>query len=708
MTLPLLFNLAIAAVLRAAIPYTIAEGGERYRYYLMHAFFPIRDCGAFHCFRILPPMLASVLPLGTLDAFLVSGALFHAGAATALWLVAEHLHHSRRVAAIASCAYWLTWGALQSLADPLLVADPVQAFWSISALYLLLTGRRAAALPWLVAGAAVKESVLLVPAIHALYTWLGSPRTLRLAVRHLLLVAAPAAAWLALRLALHTWFGYATSDAAYLTRFSLLREWIPGLGPAPWAAVLAAAQIYGSFGAFWIFAAFGLRAGDRADRALTLASAPAMIFLSLYQSPERALPVFPYAVLIPAAAYLRRLPAPAIAAVLFSNAALLVALRRGASFWWLPRGPAIAVGFAVLAAALSWAERLGRRGRGSAAVAPVAARGGRLPLPGPSRARRATRERAIVAVCTAAALLVAAMVGSRIAAAGSIVTWAPEPGVMPALADDEGGVPSVAASPDGSRIAFVAVSDGVRSLWLRPIDGAPARRLAGTEQASEPFWSADGAELAFFAGGTLNAASLESGRVRTIAAAPAPRGGAWGAKGDIIYAPDARGGLFRVPPGGAPVPLTTVDPARGEVGHAWPAFMPDGDRFLFLALGRSSAETGLQAGSIAVGTRTPIADRADPPAHAIFNAVYAPPGLLFFARPDGVWVQPFDGRRMTALASRVQFTDAVATGSAGRGAFAVGGGAIVFAVRENNGAVRIAARRGGLLVDRLPPALYLR
>ncbi len=305
--MPLLVNLIMAAVLRGALPYTVAEGGERYRYYLMHTFSPIADCSSFHCFRILPPLLASLMPLGTIDAFLVTGFLFQAAAGTMLWLIAEHLHGSRRVALLTICWFWITWGPMQSFSDPLLIADPVQAFWSFAALYLLLTERYVAALPFLTLGAAAKESVLLVPAIYALYAWFTLERTARRLLWPALLVAVLAAAWFTLRFALHRWFGYVTAgDGPYLRQLYFFTDWVPSLGPAPGNVATAALYMYGTFGAAWVLGAIGLRHAHRRQRMLTLAAIPAMAFLSIYQLPDRALACFPYAILIPAAVYIRR------------------------------------------------------------------------------------------------------------------------------------------------------------------------------------------------------------------------------------------------------------------------------------------------------------------------------------------------------------------------------------------------------------------
>ena len=61
----------------------------------------------------------------------------------------------------------------------------------------------------------------------------------------------------------------------------------------------------------------------------------------------------------------------------------------------------------------------------------------------------------------------------------------------------------IAISPDGSLLAFGATpAGGVMTLWVRSLqDGAKARALQGTEDATYPFWSPDGRALAFFAGG---------------------------------------------------------------------------------------------------------------------------------------------------------------------------------------------------------------
>src|SRR4029077_1791169 len=58
---------------------------------------------------------------------------------------------------------------------------------------------------------------------------------------------------------------------------------------------------------------------------------------------------------------------------------------------------------------------------------------------------------------------------------------------------------SLAVSPDGRRLVFVASNEGKSQPWVRPLDSPAAQPLAGTEGASYPFWSPDSAAVGFFA-----------------------------------------------------------------------------------------------------------------------------------------------------------------------------------------------------------------
>src|SRR5438477_9168788 len=56
-------------------------------------------------------------------------------------------------------------------------------------------------------------------------------------------------------------------------------------------------------------------------------------------------------------------------------------------------------------------------------------------------------------------------------------------------------VGGIALSPDSRTAAFVASGNGKNGLWVRPLNGATARLIAGTEGAAYPFWSENSRSL---------------------------------------------------------------------------------------------------------------------------------------------------------------------------------------------------------------------
>jgi Tol biopolymer transport system component len=157
--------------------------------------------------------------------------------------------------------------------------------------------------------------------------------------------------------------------------------------------------------------------------------------------------------------------------------------------------------------------------------------------------------------------------------------------VTPATDDPE----SFALSPDGRQIVFVASGEnGQQQLWLRALSATTAQPLAGTGGAHLPFWSPDSRSVAFFANGELQRLDLGGGAPRALAAAPSPNGGAWSADGVIVFGPGPLGPLSRIPAtGGSAVAATKL--AANQLAQAFPAFLPDGRHFLFMAAGTSEA-----------------------------------------------------------------------------------------------------------------------
>jgi hypothetical protein len=142
-------------------------------------------------------------------------------------------------------------------------------------------------------------------------------------------------------------------------------------------------------------------------------------------------------------------------------------------------------------------------------------------------------------------------------------------------------------SPDGRMLAFVAPVETREMLWIRRLDSLEGRPIPGTENARLPFWSADSRSVGFFSGTKLKRVEIESGTVQTVCDAPRGRGAAWGREGEIVFAPETLGRLYRVPSaGGTPEAVTNLDASLREVGHLWPQFLPDGKHFIYTAQSR--------------------------------------------------------------------------------------------------------------------------
>ena len=141
----------------------------------------------------------------------------------------------------------------------------------------------------------------------------------------------------------------------------------------------------------------------------------------------------------------------------------------------------------------------------------------------------------------------------------------------------------LALSPDGRFLAFVAASaDGGSRLWVRPLDGAAPRPLPGTDDARFPFWSPDSRYIAFFSQHQLKKIQPDGGPAQVICDAPYGFGGTWSRDGVIVFAPDASTFLYRVAAeGGTPTPVTKLDLTQEQLSHSVPAFLPDGQHFLY-------------------------------------------------------------------------------------------------------------------------------
>ena len=224
----------------------------------------------------------------------------------------------------------------------------------------------------------------------------------------------------------------------------------------------------------------------------------------------------------------------------------------------------------------------------------------------------------------------------------------------------------LALSPDGSRLVFSAHDphDGDQ-LWVRSLDAIESRSLPGTDSGVMPFWSPDNRHLGFFAHGKLKAIDVLGGPPTTLCDAPNPRGGSWNGADTIVFAPDSRSALFRVPAtGGAPAPVTFLDPAIRAGSHRFPYFLPDGRHFLYLLWDGEATKQGVWVGSIDSRETVRLVD-------ANSSAAYAPPGYLLFVRDENLMAQVFNASNLALSGHAISVVDGLGRRTNNYAAFSV-------------------------------------
>jgi Tol biopolymer transport system component len=197
-------------------------------------------------------------------------------------------------------------------------------------------------------------------------------------------------------------------------------------------------------------------------------------------------------------------------------------------------------------------------------------------------------------------------------------------------------------APDGRSVVF----NSAKALWLRSLENATLQRLPGTTGGTMPFWSPDSRSIGFFADGRLERLAVPDGSPVVLAPAPNPRGGAWSARGVIVFAPESGGALLQIrEDGGAPEPVTALDAAREEVTHQFPSFLSDGSRFVFFAGSRQANRSSVRIASLG-GPAASAPLVAAQPFQSAASVAETPDGaFLLHVRDRELVAQAFDARR---------------------------------------------------------------
>jgi len=241
------------------------------------------------------------------------------------------------------------------------------------------------------------------------------------------------------------------------------------------------------------------------------------------------------------------------------------------------------------------------------------------------------------------------LIAVAIAVAALLSFWPPSPaGETPsfrlAIAPPEHAgfslVSLPALSPDGRHLAFATGSGRQSRLWIRDLNATESREIPSTEGAFDPFWAPDSRSIAFFVPGKLKRVPIDRGPATTICEAADGRGGTWNREGVIVFAPTYGSPLDRVAAGGGtPERLTQFQEAGGEISHAFPWFLPDGNHYLYTSRNVDPAKNGIFVADLQSGNPSRILNVSS-------NAVYSPPGYLLYVRGGTLMAQTFDAHRL--------------------------------------------------------------
>jgi serine/threonine-protein kinase len=229
---------------------------------------------------------------------------------------------------------------------------------------------------------------------------------------------------------------------------------------------------------------------------------------------------------------------------------------------------------------------------------------------------------------------------------------------------------NIAVSPDGKAIVYVAANASGRQLYVRRTNELMPTPIPGTEGGMIPFFSPDGAWVAFIDGlGGLKRVSLSGDELYPLCD---PGGeGSWGDDGYIIFADE--GSLWRVRDvGGEPELVADPMPDRGVSSLNRPVMLPGNKAVLF-----ENSSLGF-GGSGGIGVLSIESNEVILVSAYGSDPFYSHTGHIIFPRGDTLVAVPFDAEGFEVTGHAVPVLQGVRV--------------------ENGGAVQAAVSRNGLLV----------
>jgi eukaryotic-like serine/threonine-protein kinase len=221
------------------------------------------------------------------------------------------------------------------------------------------------------------------------------------------------------------------------------------------------------------------------------------------------------------------------------------------------------------------------------------------------------------------------------------------------------GKTSIAISPDGTRVVYVASRNGTRHLVVRDLGSFELRPLRGTDGAVAPFFSPDGNAIGFFSENALKTVSLSGGDPVTVTEARQARGGVWLADGSIVFGNFEGAQLVQVPRSGAPRIV-----ANSSYSFQSMAALPQTSAVLTdIRSGPNPDFNTVEAVSLADGGRKVLVRSGTHPFYR--------DGRLFFLRSGSLYAVRFDPVTLVVTGSPVAILDGIRTETQGAGQVAL-------------------------------------
>ena len=226
--------------------------------------------------------------------------------------------------------------------------------------------------------------------------------------------------------------------------------------------------------------------------------------------------------------------------------------------------------------------------------------------------------------------------------------------------------PGVAISPDGTRIAYVAVSGNAGpQICLQDLRSTEMRVVSATDSPYNPFFSPDSTQIGFVASGKLWRTPVAGGAPFEIGSIDVnDRGVAWSEDGFIYSGGGA--GISRISEsGGAREQITSVDKAAGEVAHRFPSIVPGGRGLLFTIFRGSLEDARVAVVDLTTKKWRVLVDRTG---HSPF---YLPTGHLVYLRTGVVMAARFDPSRLEITSPSTPVMSGVLYNNGGAGHYSV-------------------------------------